>query len=328
MKYNSVNNNIITLLEHYFELPVHEISQHLNLSKQYIHRCLNQLLDEHIIIKLGKAPLTYYRLNTIVEEPKQHYFTSEQEKFLLLQFLVITETGTKLEGIPAFIHWCAKQKLPVEKTLAEFMNTRNKYLAYYGANGLIDGSQKIKDTKGFDKINIDKLFYLDFYAIERFGKTRLGTLMHFAKQGQNKHLMAQIVSEIKDKIIKFILKNKIDAVLFVPPTIKRELQIINYLKKYLGIPCFDINIKKIHGEIAIPQKALSKIEDRIANAKMSFVIPEKMIFKKILIIDDAVGSGATINEIAGKLRMKKMAKTIYGIAITGSFKGFDVINEL
>ncbi len=42
---------------------------------------------------------------------------------------------------------------------------------------------------------------LDFYAIERFGKTHLGTLMHYAKQGQNKLLMKRIAEEIKQKKI-------------------------------------------------------------------------------------------------------------------------------
>ena len=48
----------------------------------------------------------------------------------------------------------------------------------------------------------------------------------------------------------------------------------------------------------------------------------------ILIIDDAIGSGATINEIAVKIKDKKLANKITGLAITGSYKGFEVISEL
>ena len=40
------------------------------------------------------------------------------------------------------------------------------------------------------------------------------------------------------------------------------------------------------------------------------------------------GSGATMNEIALKLKEKKLAKEIIGLAITGSYKGFEVISEL
>jgi predicted amidophosphoribosyltransferase len=48
----------------------------------------------------------------------------------------------------------------------------------------------------------------------------------------------------------------------------------------------------------------------------------------VLLIDDAIGSGATINETARKLKERGLAKRIIGLAVTGSFKGFDVIQEV
>ena len=59
---------------------------------------------------------------------------------------------------------------------------------------------KLMNTKGYDKILLDKLFYIDFYTIERFEKTPLGTLIHYAKHGQNKYLMKILVAEIKNKV--------------------------------------------------------------------------------------------------------------------------------
>jgi len=47
-----------------------------------------------------------------------------------------------------------------------------------------------------------------------------------------------------------------------------------------------------------------------------------------MLIDDAVGSGATLNEVAGKIRNKGVARKITGLAIVGSFKGFDVITDI
>ncbi len=55
---------------------------------------------------------------------------------------------------------------------------------------------------------------------------------------------------------------------------------------------------------------------------------ENIKYKNILLIDDAVGSGATMNETAKQIKNKGIAKKIIGIAITGSFKGFDVISEV
>jgi hypothetical protein len=93
-----------------------------------------------------------------------------------------------LEGEAGFQKWCEQRKLPFAKTTEEYIQTRKKYDHYLNEDGLIDGMDKLRNTKGYDAIYLDQLFYLDFYAIERFGKTRLGTLLHYAKQGQNRML--------------------------------------------------------------------------------------------------------------------------------------------
>ncbi|MEZ5045637.1 MAG: HTH domain-containing protein [Chitinophagaceae bacterium] len=320
---------IIELLKNKGSVTVKEISDELNLSRQFLHRELNKLLAQGIVIKLGRSPFVYYQINkSVLEEEKKYELEAVEIQFLQKHFIIITELGEKLEGIAAMTHWCKKQKLPVEKTVNEFIETRKKYLNYFGKNNLIDGTKKITETEGIEKNYIDQLYYLDFYAIERFGKTRLGTLMHFAKQGQNKILMAQIVHEIKEKIEQLIENEKVDAVCYVPPTIKREVQIMSYLETHLQLKLPTIKIRKVHNQIVVPQKALSKIYERVANAQMSFVNIEKQQFQKILIIDDAVGSGATINEIAQKIKHNKTANDIIGLAITGSYKGFEVITEL
>jgi predicted amidophosphoribosyltransferase len=100
------------------------------------------------------------------------------------------------------------------------------------------------------------------------------------------------------------------------------------LERKLNLYVPHINLVKVTGEVAIPQKALTKIEDRVSNARFSIMITEKRKFQKILLIDDAIGSGATINETALKLKANGLAKSIVGLAITGSFKGFDVIQEV
>jgi len=48
-----------------------------------------------------------------------------------------------------------------------------------------------------------------------------------------------------------------------------------------------------------------------------------------LLIDDAIGSGATLNEIALQIKNRGIVNgKIIGLAITGSIKGFDVISEV
>ena len=321
-------DSILKLMSIHGQMTVHDLSAELKISRQYVHRVLNELLELELIIALGKAPKVYYVLKKQVKQVKIQSISFEKETFLKEHFILVDPLGNMLEGIEAMHYWCEKQALPIEKTITEYIETRKKYLSFYNEYHLINGTDKLKNTKGIEIVGVDALYYLDFYALERFGKTRLGTLMHYAKQGQNKTLMKMIVSDIKNRIYTIIENQNIDAVLFVPPTISRKVQIMHEIEKLLQIEKPKIKIEKIKNNIVIPQKALSKIFERVANAKNSFFVPKQIAYNKVLIIDDAIGSGATINEIAIKLKEKQLAKEIVGLAITGSYKGFEVISEL
>jgi predicted amidophosphoribosyltransferase len=202
------------------------------------------------------------------------------------------------------------------------------YKKYHDKSGFIDGTEKLVNTKDYETIWLNKLYYLDFYAIERFGKTRLGTLLHYAKQGQNKYLMQIMMNEIEKQIKDFINNHKVDAVAFVPPTVRREVQIMKYIQQKLNLSLPHIEIQKISGIIPIPQKSLSKMNERIRNAENTFAVVDNRHFKHVLLIDDAVGSGSTLNQIAEKIKNKEVAKKVTGLAIVGSFKGFDVITDV
>ncbi len=321
---------IIKYLEKNGQSRIPELLTVLGISRQMAHRILLQLTEDGKIIKTGKAPRTYYSL---VEETPPVYSATKQvagenEEFLQQHFLLITELGKRLEGIEAMKFWCARQKLPFEKTMDEFIATRKKYLSYFDKNQFIPGIEKLRTTKGFTAVGPDDLYYLDFYAIERFGKTKLGTLLHFAKQGQNKKLMTELCAEIKPKIEELLKQKKIDSIGYIPPTIKREVQLMGFLEKNLNFPLPHFKIVKVNGEIIVPQKALSRIEDRIANAKAGMVPQDNRSFEHLLLIDDAVGSGATINETALKIKHRNPKINITGLAITGSYKGFEVIQEV
>ena len=325
-----IKDRIEKALEAKGDLSVKEMVDMFDVSKQAIHIALNQLLEQDVIVKFGRTPKTIYRLNKQKEPPATEFvpISSENQDYLVKNFLVITEVGKMLEGIEGFSHWCKQRKLPVEKTLDEFLKTKLKYDVYFDKNGLISGKDKLENTKGYDKIHLDEILYLDFYAIERFDKTRLGTLLHYAKQGQNKFLMKILLSEIKEKVQILLNTTRFDAVGFVPPTIRREVQIMKYLETHLKINLPKINIQKISGIIPVPQKSLNKIEERINNAENTFTVSETVKYNHILLIDDAVGSGSTMNQIAGKIKQKGIAQKITGLAVVGSFKGFDVITDV
>jgi predicted amidophosphoribosyltransferase len=177
---------------------------------------------------------------------------------------------------------------------------------------LINGMQKMKENFGRE-VFLDELFSLDFYGTESSG---LGKMLLRAKRSQDKGLIRSIVAEIRPRIISVVEKNNIDGVLFIPSTLPREIQFMKEVEKHLNLPLKSLSATKIKSQRTVPQKALAKLEERIKNARNSIRITGTGTYDNILLIDDAVGSGATLNTAAEQIRTKKLCRgKIIGLAI-------------
>jgi DNA polymerase elongation subunit (family B) len=172
----SIENQVVIYLRQNFEASPVNLADVIPVSKQMLHRVLKRMIEDDLLEKIGRTPKVYYRLKEKVEKKQapREDISEEEKLFLNDHFNMFTETGNELDGIEGFERWCAKQRLPLQKTISEFINTRQKYLAYYKNNQFIDGTEKLVNTKGFNKVCINKMYYGDFYAIERFGKTKIG----------------------------------------------------------------------------------------------------------------------------------------------------------
>ncbi len=132
-----------------------------------------------------------------------------------------------------------------------------------------------------------------------------------------------------DAVKKLIKSENIQAVGFIPPTVDRRVQLQKELEKIYAFSLPKIKIFKATNQIAVPQKSLNKLSDRIINAQNTIFVEGGQAYKTVLLIDDAVGSGATLNETARKIKEKSGVKVkVIGLSLTGSFKGFDVISEV
>jgi len=323
---NHTSAKILRYIKEKKQVAPKELIDVLDIKKRAVFKQLKKLYDEEKIDKKGTPPKVYYFIKRVKKSKKKEKTSSEIKKILDDNFLIISPKGERKEGIEAFSYWCKRRNLPFTKTAKEYKKTWQKYNKYK-KDGLIDGTYKFKKT--FKRQFVDKVFYIDFYSIERFGKTRLGWLLLYAKQTQDKKLIRELVLEFKDKVKDFVKDKQIDAVGFIPPTIKREVQIMKEVEKNLELKLSKISIKKIKTPVVVAQKTLKKLEDRIENASSSILVDETKAFGNILLIDDAVGSGATMNEVARKIRQRDICKgKIYGLSITGSFKGFAVISEI
>ncbi len=304
-----------------------ELADFLSISGRAVRKQLKNLLDKEVIYKIGRPPKVFYLIKKEITHTIDSLISFDKNKRKIIEenYLIITPGGERKEGVKGFIYWCNKNNLDVNKAADDYVKTFKKYNSYK-KEGVIKGKDKFQNT--FKKVFLDDVYYIDFYSIERFGKTKLGQLLLYGKQSGNKKIIKEIIEKIKPRIEKIIKTHKIDAVGFIPWTVKREVQIMREFEKGLKLNVGRIKIEKVKTEIIVPQKTLSKLGDRIENAEKTIVLTENVRYKNVLLIDDAVGSGATMNETARQIKEKKVAKKVIGIAITGSFKGFDVISEV
>ena len=319
-------NKIVAYVQQKGNVTAHALSGYLGLSPQAVFRQLARLILQNKLKKIGKPPKVFYSIDDRQAVALNVEIPSAIQKKIEDNFYLITPTGNPLSGVPAFRYWCEKQSLDVLKTAAEYSVTLKKYEAFK-KDGLIDGMRKFRAT--FNKVYLDHLFYLDFYAIERFGKTKLGQWLLYAKQSQDRRQIFDLVDTIKPSVERLLEEYNINAVGFIPPTVKREVQLMKELDHRLGLSQPQISFVKVKTPVIVPQKTLNKLNDRIENAAVSIIVNEKQAYNNILLIDDAVGSGATLNETARKIKTQGLCRgELIGLAITGSFKGFDVVSEV
>ncbi|MFN7160268.1 MAG: winged helix-turn-helix transcriptional regulator [Candidatus Gracilibacteria bacterium] len=319
---------IVEYIEEHSQATAKELSEFLNISPQALFRQLAKLQERGQITKIGTPPKVFYLPVTKGKEAilESTDLTAEERQVIDTQYIHITPLGEKKEGIEGFIYWTEKTHQPFHKTAHEYIQAIKKYDKFKD-HGLIDATSKLQNT--FEEFFLDKLYYLDFYSIERFGKTKLGQLLLYAKQSQNMRLMKELIAVIEPNLKELIVRCNIDAIGFIPPTVKRETQFMKVLESALQLNIHKLPIIKIKSEIMVPQKTLTKLADRIENAQKTMFVDTKTVYNNVLLIDDAVGSGATLNETAGQIRRRGLCTgKIIGVAITGSLNGFDVISEV
>lgn len=312
----------------------HDLIKELNLSRVTIHKHLKQLIIKGELQKIGVAPLVYYLIPEPKKTAKPVVLPPEVEKTLENRYLYISPKGDILPGLKGFMVWQSNTQQQNTPALAKkYFTIRQEADQFMTKDGWVDAISRLRAV--FSNSVVNNLYYQDFYSLPIFGKTKLGQLVLYAKQSQNRQLINELVKEVKPVIDKIITKYKIKAVAFIPPTVPRQLQFIQEFQQSLNLALPTIPLVKVRsGRVIVAQKTLSKLADRIENARNTiFTKPaaQSKTFKysSLLLIDDAVGSGATLNETANKLKKEGwVSQKIIGFAIVGSYKGFDVISEI
>lgn len=307
-----------------------EIVNELKISPQMIHRHLKSLIADGLISKSGLAPKVYYQL--VQKEPSLAWPSLPEEitDYVNKNYFTVTPEGKKLSGKEGFAWWAKNTN---QKTIAplvnEYVNSHRKYTQEFRNEiELIDATFKLKST--FPEVYLDVLLYEEFYSLPKFGKTKSGQLVYLAKSGQDRNAIHELALTATVSIKNIVDYYRIDALVFTPHSIPRKTPLLPELRTIMDLEVPEIKIFKLFAEnVPIAQKSLSKLADRVSNAQTTiFLETKKFKFRRILVIDDAVGSGATLNSVAMKLKKSQSVEFICGYALTGSLKGFEVIKEI
>ena len=189
-----------------------EMVEHLEISKQAIFKHLAVLLRDNDIKKVGRPPKVFYSLCVDQKIVPIGHVDMVIKKIIDERYLYISPSGEITHGWKGFLRWSEKTAQEPVKTAAEYIATLARYDAFR-KNGLIDGMKKMKAT--FKDPALDALLYVDFYSIERFGKTKLGQTLLNAKQSQDKRMMKSIAEEVRTHAEMLIEKYHIDGVVCV-----------------------------------------------------------------------------------------------------------------
>jgi len=302
-----------------------DLRKQFGLSGAMIHRHLKKLLTDKLISKKGSAPRVFY-FAIKAERATQ----AIDDTVLADNWLTITPDGRQLAGSMGFTEWCHTRNFDTMTKLREYHKIYHDYDHWRDDSEykIIDATPKFRET--FSDNILSKAVYFDFFSYPVFGRTKWGQILLHAKLSEDKHLLKTVAEWSAPRIDSLITSENIDAVAFVPHSLPRRVPLLPYLRNEWGIVLPELKLLKITGEIVIAQKTLRKASERITNARTT-IFPEHGAaggWQRLLLIDDAVGSGATLHESAKKIIAAGLAKEVIGVALVGSVKGFEVIGEV
>lgn len=185
------------------------------------------------------------------------------------------------------------------------------------------------DLSGFDKVDFEllKAFFEDYFLYEKtpnctiissgyYKIEEIGELIKNSKYRNKGYFHDILLNRVVRAYYRYCRNESFDYILFVLPTISGDLveNFAQRISQKINIP-FSKDLIKIK-ETEIPLKeAQSKLQKKkLLKDIFSLKNTEKYTGKNILLIDDIIDSGTTINEIS-KLLLKCGVKKVYALTI-------------
>lgn len=295
------------------------IAQYFQVSKPTIFTHLKKLTNSWKLKKQWSTPNVQYI--PVFKETQRKFIDIPVaiQNMLSNEWYQIARDGKELQWVDGFVDRCAtRDNEPISASHRRYQHIQ--HIESITTKYWIDATRKLHDY--WNEL-LTHLWYWAIFALPEFGKTRQWTSMEIAKTHPNSATFQLLLEENIHFIQTIVQSYNIQAVAFAAPTAKRSLQIMKFLENHVP-PRVNLPVLPV---IKLPwffpaQKTLKKREDRIANATNSFAIPiVTHTYERVLIIDDAVWSGATLVEIARKIIQKNTTTTCYAFSLVWTANG-------
>ena len=294
------------------------VMQELNMKQIPVRTILADLLEQNIVVRNNDKKYEY-RFDAPELDTKS-FEELRQSKMIDLDAMMgyIETTGSRMDYLRRYLG---------DTITVSSENCDNTNLADYMPKCYSEATWlKLRDFKQdyFPEIakkktsKLEPGFALANYSLE---DGEVGQMVHNCKYEGAGDFPDDIVRRMVRMIQKKMMGNKIDMLLYVPPTESGDLvkNLAVKVGELLGIPVCH-NLKKMRQTTAqkIPQNAILKrknVEDAF-----SFDSPEILEGKSVLLLDDIYDSGATMNEIA-KVLKNNGAENVFPVVIAKTVGG-------
>lgn len=229
----------------------------------------------------------------------------------------------------------------VEHAWERFFGVFLTLLQYTSPEWFYDATNKLisldSDYKECDeRMWIDTLTYTWIDKIDAH-KTHAYDTMEQIKEFQDESLITAFYTQRFWKQFKQLIKRlDIDSILVIPNNVTRKISFNAYIQERLQkelpkLTYISTLTNSFPGRK--PQKKVTGMCKRMENADKLFQIDPSLFPNKnihnVLVIDDVVGSGATMNMVIKKLKKHLPDVTCHGFALLGSYrKWFDVVTGI
>jgi len=310
----TATQQILLLLAKHHSLRPIELHKITNISRQRIHSQLKSLLLSNQIIRKGRSPLTYYSLNTGGQQSSSTVLelSENQRETLDQDFLIIKRQGTQVTGQRAVCDYAQEHNLNPQLVAEQFVEARDqqKQKAGIDQGNSIDQLDQLEQKQNVETGVIERYQCADFSSLDKFGPTAMAKKVHAAKTSENAVLQLEIFKQTERQIHEMITEHGVEAVAFVPGSTAAGKKFIRQWQEALDLPLPHVNLVRVAEDPGVPQKAISLQVDREDYAQRTLVPGDHRRFKHILLLDDRIISGTTINQAAKSLIKEDVAQRV------------------